>query len=188
MGPLILIAAAAATLVAYKLSQSRADDGAPTGYTPTPASAPKKLVPVVNPLPAHPSIPPIVKVTPQVAQGFQLSPSGINTVADVQNALNALGYASPKLVVDSNPGKATKAAIVKAQKYFGLPQTGSAADGSLKVALQNAIITKANAPVPAALAQSIQTSQVSTMLSDSSMHEAPTLPDIGSEGLRRRLR
>jgi peptidoglycan hydrolase-like protein with peptidoglycan-binding domain len=184
MGPLILIVAGAATLVAYKLSQGSEGGGAAPTSTPTP----QRLVPVVNPLPAHPSTPPIVKVTPQVAQGFQLSPSGINTVADVQNALNALGYASPKLVVDGKAGNATKAAVVKAQKFFGLSQTGSAADGSLKVALQNAIMTKANAPVSQALAQSIATSQVSTMLSDSSMHEAPTLPDIGSEGLRRRLR
>jgi hypothetical protein len=117
---------------------------APQAASPAPkvaaATAPAPFVGPVQTIAATPAGKPW-RVT------AKLSPRGdVLLVADVQNALNELGFASPYLVVDGNAGGAgskTAVAVKRAQAKYGLKQTGSTTDGSLKVALQSAMNDKA---------------------------------------------
>jgi peptidoglycan hydrolase-like protein with peptidoglycan-binding domain len=82
-----------------------------------------------------------------------ITPSGaaslaVITVADVQNALNTLGYGP--LVVDGSAGKATYAAVVHYQQHNGLVVDGSAGPAT-KAALQNSLATLAAPPAQAAV-------------------------------------
>jgi hypothetical protein len=74
----------------------------------------------------------------------RLTPGGfVMSVADVQDALNTLGFAHPYLVVDGKAGNQTTAAVKAAQAKYSLRQSGSTADGALKLALQKAMTDKA---------------------------------------------
>jgi hypothetical protein len=70
----------------------------------------------------------------------------ILSVADVQNALNELGFATPYLIVDGSAGgigSKTTVAVKRAQAKYGLPQTGSTAQTDLKLRLQGGMADKA---------------------------------------------
>jgi hypothetical protein len=85
-----------------------------------------------------------------------LSPDGsIMSVADVQNALNELGFARPYLTVDGKAGNATQMAVVNAQKKFGLPQTGSTSQADLKLRLQSGMADKAGMAKASAAADAL---------------------------------
>jgi peptidoglycan hydrolase-like protein with peptidoglycan-binding domain len=82
-----------------------------------------------------------------------ITPSGaaslaVITVADVQNALNTLGYGP--LVVDGKAGQATQAAVRSYQGRNGLVVDGSAGPQT-KSALQNSLATLAAPPAQAAV-------------------------------------
>lgn len=135
---------------AFVVTRSMKSDGPAPELAPAVATAPQPAqyrapAAVAHQVPVQTAAP-----QPKVATGspwpvlVSLSRDGaVLSVADVQNALNAAGFASPYLVVDGKAGNQTTMAVKRAQAKFGLTQTGLTTDGNLKIKLQQAVLDKA---------------------------------------------
>lgn len=148
--PAIIGLGAAGAMFAITKGAQPSESSVNPSLTSAPAPAPQAVVqhPYVAPAPRPATAPP----TPKGPSGSPwpvlatLSRDGaVLSVADVQNALNVAGFASPYLVVDGKAGNQTAMAVKRAQAKFGLTQTGLTTDGNLKVKLQNAVADKAGA-------------------------------------------
>jgi hypothetical protein len=157
-GPLLLGALGGlGTALALHLSALKVPDAtdAPTAPAPSPQAAPvwrSAPAPFIDPVQRAPA--PVTAAVPSKPWRVVASLSRDNailSVADVQNALNELGFAQPYLVVDGKAGNATANAVKKAQAKYGLPQTGSTSQADLKIRLSSGMADKvSNAKASAA--------------------------------------
>jgi hypothetical protein len=147
LSAIVALGAAGATYFAVQYLQPKNESKVLPPVQDAPAPRQQTSQSYVQPAPTHQQAPAVTAPAPGPTQPSSpwrilapLSRDGaVLSVADVQNALNAAGLASPYLVVDGKAGNATTAAIKRAQVKFGLKQTGSTSDGDLKVHLQNAV-------------------------------------------------
>lgn len=93
-------------------------------------------------------VPGRLDLLPTVITPTGAAPLAVMTVADVQNALNALGFGP--LVVDGIAGDKTHAAILRFQQVNGLPADGVAGKATM-AQLQNALAYLAAPPAQAAV-------------------------------------
>lgn len=122
----------------------------PAILTPLPQTVPPPRTaatpqPFIGPIQQTPAAVPTTPVKPWRVIAALSPNNAILSAADVQNALNTLGFATPYLTVDgkSGLGTLTALAVKRAQAKYRLPQTGSTTDANLKVALQDAMNSKA---------------------------------------------
>ena len=186
MAPLIPIAAALALVYGgyewWRGKHPKVQTLRTTSVTPLGAPIPIKIVVPVTPTPPivqaavtplHPSNtgtgasyspPPVVassspgKLTlaPIVITPTGSATLGVQTVQDVQNAMNTMGFATPTLGIDGKSGPMTVAAIKAFQSKQGIPADGAITD-ALKTAIQGALAVMAGPGAPIGTSAVVQT-------------------------------